>query len=427
MVKRRANKTFRIIVAVILIILLISLILFLARWTRLIGEEKQRRELSAALRQIVENRGVEAVLALSGVELANIYHGEDGLTILTGTESTWRYSSSEMQNITLYERVSPSVVHITTGSEGALAMSTDTKGTGSGIILSSDGYILTNAHVVEKATTLQVGLWDGSVHSAFLVGLDTVDDLAVIKIAVDRGMELQPVKLGDSESLKVGQKVIAIGNPFGYDRTMTEGIVSGLNRPIKSAEGKVIMNAIQTDATINPGNSGGPLLNSQGEVVGINTSIFSTTGSSQGLGFAIPVATALTVIPDLISSGKVSRGWLDVAAVQLSPQLISYAKIAVDKGVLVSQVASGGNAERAGIQGGTQAVQYGSSRLFLGGDIVTRIGDVTIEDLNDFYLALLPMRSGQKVEVAVLRGSERKVFTVELIERTAQHLGSLVR
>ena len=413
--------------AVILIILLISLILFLARWTRLIGEEKQRRELSAALRQIVENRGVEAVLALSGVELANIYHGEDGLTILTGTESTWRYSSSEMQNITLYERVSPSVVHITTGSEGALAMSTDTKGTGSGIILSSDGYILTNAHVVEKATTLQVGLWDGSVHSAFLVGLDTVDDLAVIKIAVERGMELLPVKLGDSESLKVGQKVIAIGNPFGYDRTMTEGIVSGLNRPIKSAEGKVIMNAIQTDATINPGNSGGPLLNSQGEVVGINTSIFSTTGSSQGLGFAIPVATALTVIPDLISSGKVSRGWLDVAAVQLSPQLISYAKIAVDKGVLVSQVASGGNAERAGIQGGTQAVQYGSSRLFLGGDIITRIGDVVIEDLNDFYLALLPMRSGQKVEVAVLRGSERKVFTVELIERTAQHLGSLVR
>ena len=281
--------------------------------------------------------------------------------------------------------------------------------------------------MVEKASTLEVGLYSGEVYTASLIGLDSVEDLAVIKIEVPKGVSLEPVKLGDSSALKIGQKVIAIGNPFGYDRTMTTGIVSGLNRPVKSAEGKIIMNAIQTDATINPGNSGGPLLNGRGEVVGINTSIYSTTGSSQGLGFAIPIATALTVASDLIKSGKVSRGWLDVAAVQLSPQLVEYARLSVDEGVLVSQVASGGFAERAGIQGGKQAVQYGSSLLYLGGDVITRIGETKIKDLNDLYLALLPTRSGQKVEVEVNRKGETKRFSVQLIERTALHVTSLVR
>ena len=427
MVKRKQNRALRLIVAGVLFFVSLVIILYLGRWTRLIGEEKQRRQLSEALRKIVDNQGVEEVLALSGVELANIFHGEEGLTILTGNESSWRYGSSEMQNITLYEAVSKSVVHITSASEASLGMNIDIQGAGSGIILSTDGYILTNAHVIEKATTLEVGLWDGSIHSARLIGSDSIEDLAVIKIDVPKATTLIPVKLGDSEALKVGQKVIAIGNPFGYDRTMTVGIVSGLNRPIKSAEGKIIMNAIQTDATINPGNSGGPLLNGQGEVVGINTSIYSTTGSSQGLGFAIPIATALTVVPDLITAGKVSRGWLDLAAVQLSPQLVSYAKLTVDKGVLVSQVAAGGYAEKAGIKGGTQAVQYGSSRLFLGGDIITRVAGMEITDLNDLYLALLPTRSGQKVEVQVNRKGEKRVFTVQLIERTAQHVGALVR
>jgi len=426
MVRHKPNRLLTIILIILGAALIIAAIIVLGRWTRFIGEEKQRRELSDALKTIVEKQGVEAVLSLSGVQLADIFYGEEGITILSGEESSWRYSSSEMLNITIYERVNKSVVHITT-AEPSLGMNVDTQGSGSGIILSADGYILTNAHVVEKAASLKVGLYSGEVYAAKLIGLDSVDDLAVIKIEVPKTVSLLPVKLGDSDALRVGQKVIAIGNPFGYDRTMTVGIVSGLNRPVKSAEGKIIMNAIQTDATINPGNSGGPLLNGRGEVVGINTSIYSTTGSSQGLGFAIPIATALTVVPDLITSGKVSRGWLDVAAVQLSAQLVSYAKLPIDEGVLVSQVAPGGWAERAGILGGTQAVQYGSSLLYLGGDIITRVGDVKIGDLNDLYLALLPMRSGQKVEVEVNRKGETKRFTVQLIERTAQHVGALVR
>lgn len=426
MVKRSPNRVIRILLLIIVVLLVGVSLLVLGRWSRSISEEKQKRELSSALKAIVEGQGVEAVLSLSGVQLADIFYGEEGVTILSGDESTWRYSSAEMLNITAYERVNKSVVHITT-AEPSLGMSVDTQGSGSGIILSHDGFILTNAHVVEKATTLQVGLYSGEIYTAKLIGLDSVEDLAVIKIEVPKGTSLEPVKLGDSSTLRIGQKVIAIGNPFGYDRTMTTGIVSGLNRPVKSAEGKIIMNAIQTDATINPGNSGGPLLNGRGEVVGINTSIYSTTGSSQGLGFAIPIATALTVASDLIKSGKVSRGWLDVAAVQLSPQLVEYARLAVDEGVLVSQVASGGYAERAGIQGGKQAVQYGSSLLYLGGDIITRIGETKIKDLNDLYLALLPTRSGQKVEVEVNRKGETKRFTVQLIERTAQHVTALVR
>ena len=426
MVRHKPNRTLTLILLLLATLVIIVAILFLGRWTRFISEEKQKRELSEALKSIVKQQGVEAVLSLSGVQLADIFYGEEGLTILSGDDSTWRYSSSEVLNITIYERVNKSVVHITT-AEPSLGMSVDTQGSGSGIILSSDGYILTNAHVVETATSLRVGLYSGEVYTGKLIGLDSVDDLAVVKIDVPKTVSLTPVKLGDSDALRVGQKVIAIGNPFGYDRTMTVGIVSGLNRPVKSSDGKIIMNAIQTDATINPGNSGGPLLNGRGEVVGINTSIYSTTGSSQGLGFAIPIATALTVVPDLITSGKVSRGWLDVAAVQLSAQLVSYAKLSVDEGVLVSQVAPGGWAEKAGIQGGTQAVQYGSSLLYLGGDIITKIGDVKISDLNDFYLALLPMRSGQKVEVEVNRKGETKRFTVQLIERTAQHVGALVR
>jgi S1-C subfamily serine protease len=301
------------------------------------------------------------------------------------------------------------------------------QGTGSGIILSSDGYILTNAHVVEKAASLKVGLYNNRTYPATLVGIDSEDDLAVIKINVEKEVVLKPITLGTSEELKIGQKVIAIGNPFGYDRTLTVGVVSGLNRPVRTGDGKIIMNAIQTDASINPGNSGGPLLNGRGEVIGINSTIYSTTGSSQGLNFAIPIDTAIAVIPDLIKLGKVSRGWLDLAAVQLSPQLVAYAKLPVDKGVLISQVVSGGFADKAGLKGGNQMVQYGSSVIYLGGDIITAVNGEVVEDLNDLYLALLPLKSGQKVNVTVNRKGEIKQMNVQLIERTAQHVSALVR
>ncbi len=238
---------------------------------------------------------------------------------------------------------------------------------------------------------------------------------------------LYPIALGTSSELRVGQKVIAIGNPFGYDRTMTIGVVSGLNRPVRTGEGRVVMNAIQTDASINPGNSGGPLLNSRGEVIGINSSIFSTSGSSQGINFAIPIDTAVEVVGELIRTGKVSRGWIDASMLQLTPRLVEYAKLPISQGVLISQLAPGGNAEKAGLKGGTRQVQYGSSIFYLGGDIIVAIDNEKVEDLNGLYLALLPKKSGEKVAVTVNRSGEVKKIDVVLIERTMSHIRALVR
>ncbi len=430
MLKDTRHRLLRILLFLIIGLVSVSVLLVLVRWTNSIEDAVQKKELTGVLKSLVAEEGPEGLLALGGVEVANVFHGEDGLLLFEGDEAAWRYSADEKQNITVYENVNRSVVHITTMVEtqvNAFLEVLPAQGTGSGIILSSDGYILTNAHVVEKASSLKVGLYNNTSYPASLVGLDSEDDLAVIKIQVDKETVLYPATLGTSEELKVGQKVIAIGNPFGYDRTMTVGVVSGLNRPVRTSEGKIVMNAIQTDASINPGNSGGPLLNGRGEVIGINSSIFSTTGSSQGLNFAIPIDTAIAVIPDLIKLGKVSRGWLDLAAVQLSPQLVSYAKLPVSKGVLVSQVVSGGFAEKAGLKGGNQMVQYGSSVIYLGGDIITAINGENVEDLNDLYLALLPHKSSQEVQVTVNRKGETKTMKVQLIERTAQHVHALVR
>ncbi|NLE16282.1 MAG: trypsin-like serine protease [Spirochaetales bacterium] len=430
MLRTTRTTVIRIVLAILIGTASIVFAYILIRWTNSINEDKRKKDLAQVLKGVVEAQGVEGLLSLSGVPVSNIFHGEDGLILFEGDERSWVYSADEKQTISVYEQANKSVVHITTIAESQVNAFMDVlpaQGTGSGIILSSDGYILTNAHVVEKAASLKVGLYNNRTYPATLVGIDSEDDLAVIKINVEKDVVLKPITLGTSEELKIGQKVIAIGNPFGYDRTLTVGVVSGLNRPVRTGDGKIIMNAIQTDASINPGNSGGPLLNGRGEVIGINSTIYSSTGSSQGLNFAIPIDTAIAVIPDLIKLGKVSRGWLDLAAVQLSPQLVAYAKLTVDKGVLISQVISGGFADKAGLKGGTQMVQYGSSVIYLGGDIITAVNGEVVEDLNDLYLALLPLKSGQKVDVTVNRKGEIKQMNVQLVERTAQHVSALVR
>ena len=430
MLKDSKRRFVHLVVVVVTTLVVIFFAVVLWNWTHAIQTDKNRRELEKVLHTIVEEQGEAGLLSLSGVPVSNIFYGDEGLILFSGKDVSWRYSADEMQNISVYEKVNRSVVHITTTVEVPVDAFMDVlpaQGTGSGIILSTDGYILTNAHVVEKAASLKVSLYNERTYSARLVGVDSEDDLAVIKISTEKDTVLYPITLGTSEDLKIGQKAIAIGNPFGYDRTMTVGVVGGLNRPVKTNEGKIIMNAIQTDASINPGNSGGPLLNSRGEVIGINTSIYSTTGNSQGLNFAIPIDTAISVIPDLIKLGRVSRGWLDLTSVQLTPQLVSYAKLGVDKGVLISQLVSGGLAEKAGLKGGTQMVQYGSSVIYLGGDVITAINGEQIADLNDLYLMLLNTRSGEKVKVTVNRKGESKTLEVQLIERNAQHVSALVR
>ncbi|GAB1455454.1 hypothetical protein MASR2M48_07610 [Spirochaetota bacterium] len=220
----------------------------------------------------------------------------------------------EKENISVYERLNSGVVNITTevvAINWFLEPVPKEGGSGSGSIIDSRGYVLTNNHVIKDAYKVFINLSDGTRLEGKVIGADAENDLAVIKFEPPKGMSLVVINYGDSDGLKVGQKVLAIGNPFGLERTLTRGIVSGLGRPVQQDAKTIIRDMIQTDASINPGNSGGPLLNAQGEIIGINTMIYSPSGGSVGVGFAVPVNTAKRIVPDLIKFGMVKRGWTD--------------------------------------------------------------------------------------------------------------------
>ena len=231
--------------------------------------------------------------------------------------------------------------------------------------------------------------------------------------------KLTTIPFGTSEGLKVGQKVLAIGNPFGLNRTLTTGIVSGLGRPIKSSSGLVMRDMIQTDAAINPGNSGGPLLDSHGRMIGINTMIFTPTGGSVGIGFAIPVNTARRIVPELLTYGEVRRGWIDFVPVQLDSNIVSYAGLPVQRGLLVSKVTRGGNADKVGIRGGNPSnpVRYGQSIIYLGGDIIVSVNKAPVASIADLFSALEDTKPGEKVPVEFIRGSRTEKVEVTLDKR----------
>ena len=332
-----------------------------------------------------------------------------------------KFTDDEAVNIRVYETRNEGVVNITTeilAYNWFLEPVPREGGTGSGSIIDARGYVLTNNHVVAKAYKVFITLADGSQVEGEVIGTDPENDLAVVKFD-PKGKKLTTIPLGTSTGLRVGQKVLAIGNPFAFDRTLTTGIVSGLGRPIKTDTGLVIRDMIQTDASINPGNSGGPLLDSGGNMIGINTMIYSPSGGSVGIGFAVPVDTARRVVPDLIRDGRVRRGWIDVIPVQLFPVLVEYAKFPVARGLLVSRLIAGGNAEKAGIRGGSrsEAVRYGNSIIYLGGDIIVEVDGMKTETLSDLYTALEDNKPGDRVAVKVYRGRQTRDFTVILSER----------
>jgi S1-C subfamily serine protease len=335
--------------------------------------------------------------------------------------SLQRYTSDEIENISIYDTLNEAVVNITTEVliHNWFTEPVPTEGTsGSGSIIDTRGYVLTNNHVVENAYKVYLTLADGSQVEGEVIGSDYENDLSVIKFDPD-GRNLITIPFGLSENLKVGQKVLAIGNPFALDRTLTTGIVSGLGRPLKTDTGYIISNMIQTDASINPGNSGGPLINSKGEMIGINTLIYSPSGGSVGVGFAVPIDTAKRVIPDLINFGNVNRGTIDIAGIQLFPSLVRYGKLPVNQGVLISRIEPGSLAEKSGLKGGDRerAVKSGNSVIYLGGDIIVGIGDKAISSLSDLYSAIEDTRPGDVVKVTVIRGTQRKEMDVELSER----------
>ncbi len=334
------------------------------------------------------------------------------------------YTQDERQNITVYEKANEAVVNITTeivGINWFLEPVPQEGGSGSGSIIDTRGFVVTNSHVISNAVKIYISLSDGSQFEGEVVGVDQENDIAVLKFTPPKDTVLTTIPFGNSEGLKVGQKVLAIGNPFGLERTLTTGIVSALGRPIKTSSNTVIRDMIQTDTAINPGNSGGPLLDTAGRMIGINTMIYSTSGSSAGVGFAIPVNTAKRVVSELIQFGKVRRGTIDADLVQLNSAIANYAEIPVNRGLLVSRVGSGSYAEKAGLKGGATAVRYGAGRsssvIYLGGDVITAINGQPVESLADYYAALEAKKPEDTVRVTVLRGKQRIDLSVQLVER----------
>ena len=340
--------------------------------------------------------------------------------LLTKAADLQGYTEDERENIGVYEQLNEAVVNITTETVAInwfLEPVPQDGGSGSGSIIDTRGYVLTNNHVIENAYKVFVNLADGSQLEGTLVGTDPENDLAVLKFDPPSGAELRTVPFGDSGNLKVGQKVMAIGNPFALERTLTVGIVSGLGRPIQTSRQNIIRDMIQTDASINPGNSGGPLLDSQGRMIGINTMIYSPSGGSVGIGFAVPVNTAKRVVSELIAYGRVRRGWIDATVVQIFPALVRYAKLPVESGLLVSRTKRNGYAEQAGIRHGSEPVRYGSNIIYLGGDIISSVDGMKIETLADLYSALEDNKPGERVAVELLRGGRTVKLEVILADR----------
>ena len=364
-----------------------------------------------------DNSTVEAASFESSVAFLE-QNPADVISVASGTSG---YTQEEAQNINVYSLCNEAVVNINTqvtAYDWFLQPYVQEGGSGSGSIIDKRGYILTNVHVIADATKIYVSLFDGTQYEAEVVGTDLDSDLAVIKFTPPAGMELKTIAFGDSKSLKVGQRVIAIGNPFGLERTMTTGIVSGLGRPIQNSNNRIIRNMVQTDAAINPGNSGGPLLDTSGKMIGINTMIQSSSGSSAGVGFAVPSETAVRVVADLIKYGKVHRGTIDATMIQLSRRIAQYAGLDISTGVLISEVDKGGNAEAAGLKGGTEAAYYGSRRdiIYIGGDVIIQIDDIAVSSLADYYSALESKKPGDTVTVVVRRNKKNVTLKIKLVE-----------
>lgn len=329
-------------------------------------------------------------------------------------------SSDEQNNISVYEAVSPGVVNITNISYKEDFWGFDVypqQGSGSGSIIDKAGHILTNFHVIQGAQELKVVLSDKSTYDARFVGADPDNDLAVIKIDAPAD-KLHIVPLGTSQSLSVGQKVLAIGNPFGLDRTLTRGIISGLGRPLKTSNGRTIDNVIQTDASINPGNSGGPLLNSNGEIIGINTAIYSPSGGSVGIGFAVPVDIARNILPDLLAYGRVLRPWLGISTIQITPRLASRLALNIKEGLIVRSTLPNGPAAKAGIVGSEQYRIVGNQIQLLA-DILTKVGDQKVSSEEDLYRALKDRKPNEVVSVEIVRDGRPMRLKVQLEPRPA--------
>jgi S1-C subfamily serine protease len=332
-----------------------------------------------------------------------------------GSESL---DAEEQNNISVYRKNIGAVVNIT-----SRVMTFDffyglvpQEGQGSGFVIDKEGHILTNYHVIAEARQVEVTLHNRKKYKATIVGTDKPHDLAIVQI---KAPDLQPMVLGDSTNLQVGQKVYAIGNPFGLAGTLTRGIVSSI-RQVQEPDGLVIDEAIQTDAAINPGNSGGPLLNWHGQVIGINTMIASSVGQSAGIGFAIPINTAKAVVNDLMTLGRVRRPALGVRTIPIDPEVASELGLAADYGLLIVQAVPDGSADRAGLRGGTERAYLGNTPIMIGGDLIVAIDGEKVESQQTLAQVMNRHRAGDTVKVTIFRGKKKLEVPVALGEARDQ-------
>jgi S1-C subfamily serine protease len=347
-------------------------------------------------------------------------NGPGGKAEITEAASNGSLDQEEQNNISVYQKNVRSVVNVT-----SKAVAYDffyglvpQEGQGSGFILDSAGHVLTNYHVIDNARQVEVTLHNRKKYSATVVGTDRAHDLAIIQI---KAPDLAAMTLGDSRNLQVGQKVYAIGNPFGLAGTLTSGIVSSI-RSVQEPNGVNIDEAIQTDAAINPGNSGGPLLNSHGEVIGINTMIAGNPGIDQsaGIGFAIPINTAKAVLNDLLTLGRVRRPALGVVTLPISPELAEELGLAAGSGLLIIRVTPGGAAEHAGLRGGSERAYLGNMPIMVGGDLIVAVDGQPVQDQRDLAQMMNNHRAGDTIKVTVYRGKRKMDVDVTLGESREQ-------
>jgi S1-C subfamily serine protease len=368
---------------------------------------------SGALAGLVHHKGS------NGIEpTTTVSNGPLGNFSLTEAHAAPAFDSEEQQNIAVYKRALPSVVNITSRALVCcdfFLQPVPQQGQGSGFIVDNQGHILTNNHVIDNAQSVEVTLWNKKKFKATVLNVDPIHDLALLKI--QNAPDLQPATLADASSLVVGQRVYAIGNPFGFSGTMTRGIISAI-RSVQLPSGNRIEDAIQTDASVNPGNSGGPLLNSHGEVIGITTMIASNPNGgadqSAGIGFAIPMSTAKAVLEDFMKYGQTRRPSLDIVTLPIGPDEAEQIGLSANYGILIERVLANGAAARAGLRGGNQVAYKGNEQVMLGGDLIVGLDGQEITTPQDLSVALNAHHAGDTVVLTIYRGQQKMNVKVTL-------------
>jgi S1-C subfamily serine protease len=367
------------------------------------------------------------LLALAGCGGSDSSGGDPGATGPSRVEIVSGLGKDNFNPAAIYDRLSPGVVTITSlfgGGENALQQGA---GQGSGFVISGDGYVTTNAHVVtsgsgksiKKAREIYVQFPDGNQVPAKIIGFDPNADVGLVKVDPS-GLHLVPLDLNRRSPFKVGEPVAAIGSPFGEQNSLSVGVVSATNRTIEALTDFSISNAVQTDAAINRGNSGGPLLDAHGRVIGINSQIRSSGGGSVGVGFAVPVETVRRSVDQLRKSGKVEYAYIGISTQPLYPQLANRLDVPVSEGALVADVVKGAPADEAGIEGGTKEIRFQATLVKVGGDVITKIDGRNVTRENDFSEQILRYKPGDRVKLEVYRGKDRRIVEVTLGERPSE-------